>query len=128
MTLKCPPVHRTYRMNVALRSVSAAVFAHKSAAFGVGERGDGFEQQGVEAGLLVGGAASWRTWAATARHRLLAAAQRLHLGQRARRHGRSRDVSLEAGDALLIHCGRDNWEAACGRPYGSPPAVTRAGG
>ena len=63
--------------------LAAAVFAHESAAFGVqvlagaggdvrpgggagagsgcaeeaGERGDGFEQQGVEAGLLVGGAA-----------------------------------------------------------------------
>jgi kynurenine formamidase len=31
-------------------------------------------------------------------------------------------VSLEGGDALLIHCGRDNWEAAHGRPYGSPAA------
>ena len=63
--------------------LAATVFAHESAAFGVhvlagvggdvrpgcragagsgcaeeaGERGDGFEQQGVEAGLLVGGAA-----------------------------------------------------------------------
>ena len=63
--------------------LTATVFAHESAAFGVhvlagvggdlrpgcragvgsgcaeeaGERGDGFEQQGVEAGLLVGGAA-----------------------------------------------------------------------
>ena len=65
------------------RLLAAAMFAHESAAFGVrvlagvggdvglgcragvgsgcaeeaGERGDGFEQQGVEAGLLVGGAA-----------------------------------------------------------------------
>ena len=87
--------------------LAAAVFAHESAAFGVdvlagaggdlrrgcragvgsgcaeeaGERGDGFEEQGVEAGLLAGGAAgvevamarrcpawaaSWRTRAATA--------------------------------------------------------------
>jgi hypothetical protein len=66
-----------------LERMSATVFAHESAAFGVhvlagasgdvrwgcragvgsgcaeeaGERGDGFEQQGVEWGLLVGGAA-----------------------------------------------------------------------
>ena len=65
------------------RVLAATVFAHESAAFGVhvlagagvdvrrgcragvgsgcaeeaGERGDGFEQQGVDAGLLVGGAA-----------------------------------------------------------------------
>ena len=63
------------------RVLAATVFAHESAAFGVqvlagagvdlrlscrvgsgcakeaGERSDGFEQQGVEAGLLVGGAA-----------------------------------------------------------------------
>ena len=68
---------------VRFELLAATVFAHESAAFGVhvlagaggdvrrgcragvgsgcaeeaGERGDGFEQQGVEAGLLVGGAA-----------------------------------------------------------------------
>jgi hypothetical protein len=72
-----------HRENKFLDAVllAATVFAHESAAFGVhvlagagvdlrlscrvgsgcaeeaGERGDGFEQQGVEAGLLVGGAA-----------------------------------------------------------------------
>lgn len=32
------------------------------------------------------------------------------------------NVALEAGDALLIHCGRDDWETAHARPYGSPAA------
>ena len=75
---------QAYTVRASSRVLAATVFAHESAAFGVhvlagiggdvrpgcragagsgwaaeeaGERGDGFEQQGVEAGLLVGGAA-----------------------------------------------------------------------
>jgi len=74
------PRHQHIELNPVL---AATVFAHESAAFGVhvlagaggdvrpgcragvgsgcaeeaGQRGDGFEQQGVSAGLLVGGAA-----------------------------------------------------------------------
>lgn len=35
---------------------------------------------------------------------------------------RSAGATIEPGDALVVHCGREAWEAANGRPWGSGAA------